>query len=78
MSNEYTPTPELKPKTPRKLKLINAVSCRKAALETAAAIRPANKFTRVSGAFLEDLNTVVIMRIREKVKSHPSVGKTLV
>lgn len=37
----------------------------------------AGKFTRVSTVFLLELNALVEARIRERVRTTPSVGKTL-
>lgn len=47
------------------------------ALEMAAAIRPANKFTRVGMSFIERIEAKVRAAIREEVRIHPSKGKTL-
>lgn len=65
------------------LKSINATPhlCRskvkQTALEIAAAIRPANKFSRVGMSFLERIEAKVRIAIREEVRIHPSKGKTL-
>ena len=50
---------------------------RRTALEIAAAIRPANKFTRVGMSFIERIEMKVRAAIREEVRIHPSKGKTL-
>jgi hypothetical protein len=47
------------------------------ALEIAAAIRPANKFSRVGMSFVERIEAKVRAAIREEVRIHPSKGKTL-
>ena len=47
------------------------------ALEIAAAIRPANKFSRVGMSFIERIEAKVRATIREEVRIHPSKGKTL-
>jgi len=47
------------------------------ALEMAAAIRPANKFSRVGMSFVERIEAKVRAAIREEVRIHPSKGKTL-
>jgi hypothetical protein len=47
------------------------------ALEIAAAIRPANKFSRVGMSFVERIEAKVRVAIREEVRIHPSKGKTL-
>jgi hypothetical protein len=49
---------------------------KKMALDLSEATR-AGKFTRVSGEFLERINTKLEALIRGEVHSHPSVGKTL-
>ena len=45
--------------------------------EIAAAIRPANKFSRVGMSFVERIEAKVRVAIREEVRIHPSKGKTL-
>jgi len=50
---------------------------RKTALEIAAVIRPANKFSRVGMSFVERIEAKVRAAIREEVRIHPSKGKTL-
>jgi hypothetical protein len=52
-------------------------SCAATALEIAAAIRPANKFSRVGMSFVERIEAKVRVAIREEVRIHPSKGKTL-
>jgi len=47
------------------------------ALEIAAAIRPANKFSRVGMSFVERIEAKVRAAIREEVRIHPSKGRTL-
>jgi len=47
------------------------------ALEIAAAIRPANKFSRVGMSFVERIEAKVRAAIREEVRIHPSKVKTL-
>ncbi len=47
------------------------------ALDMAAAIRPANKFTRVGMSFMERIEAKVRATIREEMRIHPSKGKTL-
>ena len=47
------------------------------ALEIAAAIRPANKFSRVGMSFIERIEAKVRAALREEVRIHPSKGKTL-
>ena len=47
------------------------------ALEIAATIRPANKFSRVGMSFIERIEAKVRAAIREEVRIHPSKGKTL-
>ena len=47
------------------------------ALEIAAAIRPANKFSREGMSFIERIEAKVRAAIREEVRIHPSKGKTL-
>ena len=47
------------------------------ALEIAATIRPANKFSRVGMSFVERIEAKVRAAIREEVRLHPSKGKTL-
>jgi len=47
------------------------------ALEIAATIRPANKFSRVGMSFVERIEAKVRAAIREEVRIHPSKGKTL-
>ena len=65
-----------KPYSP-KFKLICASKCKKYTLESAKINRPANKFTRVSKEFLISLENNLRQFIDARVKSHPSVGKTL-
>ena len=50
---------------------------KRTALELAAAIRPANHFTRVGMSFIERIEAKVRAAIREEVRSHPSKGVTL-
>ena len=50
---------------------------RKTALEIAAVIRPANKFSRGGMSFVERIEAKVRAAIREEVRIHPSKGKTL-
>jgi len=45
------------------------------ALEIAAAIRPANKFSRVGMSFVERIEAKVRAAIREEIRIHPSKGR---
>lgn len=67
---------ELKPYK-SKFKLICASKCKQYALESAKINRPANKFTRVSHEFLVSCENALRQIIDSKIKSHPSIGKTL-
>jgi hypothetical protein len=58
-------------------KLICASKCKRHALEMAKQIRPANKFTRVSEDFLVACEANLRAFIANRVRSHPSIGKTL-
>ena len=60
-----------------KFKLICASKCKKHAVEYAKVNRPANKFTRVSEAFLISCEVALKNHIQSRIHSHPSVGKTL-
>ena len=55
--------------------LLNKSECKKLALGVAE-IR-SKKFTRVSKKFLDDLEFRLDNIIRESVRQHPSIGKTL-
>jgi hypothetical protein len=63
-------------RTPFKFTYINRSKCKKFALEFAKANR-AQKFTRVSEDFLISCEAALKQHIQFRVKSHPSVGKTL-
>ena len=56
---------------------LNRSKVKRTALEIAASIRPANKFTRVGMSFIERIEAKVRAAIREEVRIHPSKGKTL-
>ena len=56
---------------------LNESATQQTALEIAAAIRPANKFSRVGMSFVERIEAKVRAAIREEVRIHPSKGKTL-
>lgn len=56
-------------------KLLNRAQCKKLALDVAE-VR-SKKFTRVSKKFLDDLEFKLDNIIRESVRNHPSIGKTL-
>ena len=58
-------------------KLICASKCKKHAVELAKAIRPCNKFTRVSEEFLLSCEAALKAHIHSRIKGHPSKGKTL-
>ena len=74
-----TTTPDSTPNTrPRiKFNLICASKCKKHAVELAKAIRPCNKFTRVSEEFLLSCEAALKAHIHSRIKGHPSKGKTL-
>jgi hypothetical protein len=55
--------------------LLNRSECKKLALGVAE-VR-SSKFTRVSKKFLDDLEMRLDTIIRDSVRRHPSVGKTL-
>lgn len=57
-------------------RLINKAQCKKFALEFAKANR-GHKFTRVGSDFLISCEATLRNHIQSRVKSHPSVGKTL-
>ena len=59
-----------------KLKYINAKEVRTLAIEVSIQMR-AGKFKRVGASFLEDVNAHVRAIVVNKVKQHPSIGKTL-
>ena len=56
---------------------LNRSKVKRTALEIAAVIRPANKFTRVGMSFIERIEAKVRAAICEEVRIHPSKGKTL-
>jgi len=56
---------------------LNRSKVKQTALEIAAAIRPANHFTRVGMSFVDRIEAKVRAAIREEVRLHPSKGKTL-
>jgi hypothetical protein len=60
-----------------KFNLICASKCKKHAVELAKAIRPCNKFTRVSEEFLLSCEAALKAHIHSRIKGHPSKGKTL-
>jgi hypothetical protein len=57
--------------------LICVSKCKRHTLEMAKALRPANKFSRVSEEFLISCEVALKNHIRSRVQSHPSKGKTL-
>lgn len=57
--------------------LINIKHCKELALRFAKDNRKGCDFSRVSKQFLNDLNTLVRLRITGAVMKHPSVGKTI-
>jgi len=57
--------------------LINRTNCKKLALQYAKDTRTGWQPTRVSKAFLDDLETKVQLLITGAVSKHRSVGKTL-
>lgn len=57
------------------MSLINKQNCKKLALDIAE-IR-SKKFTRVSQKFLKDIEFRLEEIIKDSVRNHPSVGKTL-
>ena len=59
------------------MKFINQKNCRDFTLEAAKVHRPAHPFERVSKEFLEQLDREVRNLIINKVKTLPSVGKTI-
>ena len=80
MTDENT-TPETTTVTPQKTKFkftyISRSKCKRLALEMAKALRPANKFSRVSEDFLISCEVAVKNHIQSRVRCHPSNGKTL-
>lgn len=77
MSEENTIANSPDTSRPRyKFKYINRSACKKFALEFAKANR-AQKFSRVSEDFLISCEVALKNHIQSRVKSHPSVGKTL-
>jgi hypothetical protein len=75
-TNLTTPNPEIPKRVPYKFKYICRSKCKKLALEFAKTNR-AHKFTRVSEDFLIACEAALVLQIQSKIKSHPSVGKTL-
>jgi hypothetical protein len=70
-------TDSISPTRPKfQFKLICVSKCKKIALEIAAEHR-AKKFTRVSEDFLISCEAALKAHITSRVKTHPSVGKTL-
>lgn len=57
------------------MSLLNRSECKKLALGIAE-VR-SSKFTRISKKFLDDLDIKVENIIKDSVRNHPSVGKTL-
>lgn len=74
-------TTQIQPKRPKfQFKLICVTKCKKFALDIARsnpAEQRAKKFTRVSEDFLISCEAALKSHITNRVKSHPSVGKTL-
>lgn len=60
-----------------KFKYVCKSKCKKFALEFAKINRPSNKFTRVSEDFLISCEVAVKNHIQSRIRSHPSIGKTL-
>lgn len=58
-------------------KLIKETACKQYAKDAVKRLRPAWNADRVSGDFMEGLNSAVRRLIDEKIKQHPTVGKTL-
>jgi hypothetical protein len=56
--------------------LINITHTKRIALDYSQKLRN-GKFTRVSRAFLEDLDRTVKRELEHKIRTHPSKGKTL-
>ena len=71
---EETPPQVLKLNTTPHL---NRARVKRTALELAAKLRPANKFSRVGMSFIERIEARVRDAVRSEVQSHPSKGKTL-
>lgn len=57
--------------------LIKAKNVRNFTLALAANIRPGKKFTRVSKQFLERVESDIKFRIKDYIKTIPSIGKTI-
>jgi hypothetical protein len=74
-SPETTPTPEKR--VAYKFKYICKSKCKKLALEIAKNERPANRFSRVSEDFLVAAEAHLKNFIFDRIKRHPSNGKTL-
>lgn len=80
IETSHTETSTAEPKARIKFKLICASKCKKFALEVARsnpAPQRAKMFTRVSEEFLMLAEGALRNWIVNRVKSHPSVGKTL-
>jgi len=78
MNNEISDTTtDESVRTNVKFQLICASKCKKFAVEFAKVNRPANKFTRVGQDFLISCEHALKNHIRSRIKSHPSIGKTL-
>lgn len=76
-STSFTePTPEPSRRIPHKFKYLCRSKCKTFALEFAKANR-SHKFTRVSEEFLIACEANLRNFIQSRIKSHPSVGKTL-
>jgi len=77
MSEQNIPNDTIENNRPRyRFKYINRSACKKFALEFAKANR-AQKFSRVSEDFLISCEVALKNHIQSRVKSHPSIGKTL-
>ena len=57
--------------------LINSAACKEFALKWAQENRQGWNPQRVSGQFLDDLNTKMRTTIQGAIAHHPSVGKTI-
>lgn len=57
--------------------LINRAHCKDFALKWAQENRRGWQPTRISGKFLDDLNTKLRMTIQSAISHHPTVGRTI-
>lgn len=57
--------------------LTSPTKVRQLALETARACRPHSRFTRVSKEFLDAIEAATRAAVVDRVKRHPSLGRTL-